>query len=71
MPGNSFGWVGNTEVIGRVASTGGTVAAGVPLPDWAPFTFWFWTGGGDGGAPHTLNEVAPNMAAMHAASGFK
>ena len=40
MPGNSFGWVGNTEVIGRVASTGKSVALGAPV--WGPVGFWFW-----------------------------
>ena len=71
MPGNSFGCVGKTDVIGRVASTGGTVATGAPV--WAPLGFWVWvwTGGVAGGAAQTLNELAPNMAAMHAARGFK
>jgi hypothetical protein len=63
-----LGWVGNTDVIGRVASTGLTVAVGVLVPGWV--AFWFWTGGGAGGAPHTLNDVTPNMVAIHAASGF-
>src|SRR3569833_513061 len=69
MPGNSFGWVGKTDVIGRVAGTVGTVAAGAPI--WAPLGFWVWTGGVAGGAPHTLNDAAPNRVAMHAANGFK
>src|SRR3569833_2253284 len=68
MPGNSFGWVGKTDVIGRVAGTVGTVAAGAPI--WAPLGFWVWTGGVAGGEHNTLNDAAPNRVAMHAANGY-
>jgi hypothetical protein len=62
---------GKTGGVGRVASTGETGVVIGAAPG-APVAFWFCvcTGGGEGGAPQTLNEAVPNRAAMHAARGF-
>src|SRR5512135_1610289 len=70
IPGNSLGWGGKTVVRGGAARTGEAVGLGTSVSGCAP-PLWVCAGGETGGAPQTLNDVAPNMAARQAARGFR